>query len=144
MVPVMDAFHNCCELEAGSAMQVPGRSAGIGIASRASMFLAGADNPGWHAGPCMRAIDASTAGGHCRDHGNLLVTQDSVLGEPGRGLRVGSCGSRRRLTTARAGLAQPGTGVTSPCEELPLAIGPVRHWRRPGWTRSSSPATRPA
>jgi acyl-CoA dehydrogenase len=66
-------------------MKAPRRSAGIGVASRASMFLADTDNPGWHPGPRMRTIDASTAGSHCRDHGNVLVTQDSVLGEPGRG-----------------------------------------------------------
>jgi acyl-CoA dehydrogenase len=54
----------------------------------ATMFLVGADNPGWQVAEHARTIDSTMPGGHCR----VLLTgvevgDDAVLGEPGLGFR---------------------------------------------------------
>ena len=77
---------------------VMARATGPGAAEGATMFLVDADNPGWQVGERMRTIDAGTVGGHCRVHLRAArVTDDAVLGEPGRGFAY----AQVRLVPAR-------------------------------------------
>jgi alkylation response protein AidB-like acyl-CoA dehydrogenase len=62
------------------------------------MFLVDADNPGWQVGSRMRTIDAGTVGGHCHVRlRDLVVPDDAVLGEAGRGFAY----AQVRLVPAR-------------------------------------------
>jgi alkylation response protein AidB-like acyl-CoA dehydrogenase len=52
----------------------------------ATMFLVDTSNPGWQLGERIRTIDERTVGGYCRLRlRELFVSEDAVLGEPGRG-----------------------------------------------------------
>src|SRR6185437_10306580 len=64
----------------------------------ATMYLIDAQNPGWQVGEHARTIDASTVGGHCAvELRDLLVADDAVLGEVGRGF----ANAQVRLAPAR-------------------------------------------
>jgi acyl-CoA dehydrogenase len=77
---------------------VMARSAESDLASAATMFLVDADNPGWQVGERIRTIDEGTVGGHCRVRmQDLFVSDDAVLGEPGRGFAH----AQARLVPAR-------------------------------------------
>ena len=77
---------------------VMARAEGPGAPEGATMFLVDADNPGWQVGERMRTIDAGTVGGHCRvSLRDARVTDDAVLGEPGRGFAY----AQVRLVPAR-------------------------------------------
>jgi acyl-CoA dehydrogenase len=74
------------------------RAEGPGTPEGATMFLVGADNPGWQVGGRMRTIDAGTVGGHCQVRlRDAFVTDDAVLGEAGRGFAY----AQVRLVPAR-------------------------------------------
>ena len=65
---------------------VMARAQGPDAPEGASMFLVDAGNPGWQVGDRMRTIDAGTVGGHSRVQlREAFVSDDAVLGEPGRG-----------------------------------------------------------
>jgi len=77
---------------------VMARAEGPGAPEGATMFLVDADNPGWQVGERMRTIDAGTVGGHCHVRlRDLLVSDDAVLGEAGRGFAY----AQVRLVPAR-------------------------------------------
>ena len=77
---------------------VMARAGGPGAPEGATMFLVNADNPGWQVGDRMRTIDAGTVGGHCHVRlRDLLVPEDAVLGEAGRGFAY----AQVRLVPAR-------------------------------------------
>jgi acyl-CoA dehydrogenase len=77
---------------------VMARSAESDSPSGATMFLVDADNPGWQVGERIRTIDEGTVGGHCRVRmQDLFVSDDAVLGEPGRGFAH----AQARLVPAR-------------------------------------------
>jgi acyl-CoA dehydrogenase len=84
--------------EGAGAAESTGVAEGAGAAEGATMFLVDADNPGWQVGGRMRTIDAGTVGGHCQVRlRDLFVSDDAVLGEPGRGFRY----AQVRLVPAR-------------------------------------------
>jgi alkylation response protein AidB-like acyl-CoA dehydrogenase len=66
--------------------------------SGATMFLVDTDNPGWRLGGHARTIDTTMPGGHHRvGLHEVLVPDEAVLGEPGRGFAY----AQVRLAPAR-------------------------------------------
>jgi alkylation response protein AidB-like acyl-CoA dehydrogenase len=64
----------------------------------ATMFLVDTDNPGWEVKEHARTLDSTMPGGHCRvELRDIHVTDDAVLGEPGRGFAY----AQVRLAPAR-------------------------------------------
>ncbi|HUR76205.1 MAG TPA: acyl-CoA dehydrogenase, partial [Sporichthya sp.] len=67
-------------------------------AKGATMLLVDTDNPGWEVKGHPRTLDSTMPGGHCKIGLNdVFVTDEAVLGEPGRGFAY----AQVRLAPAR-------------------------------------------
>jgi alkylation response protein AidB-like acyl-CoA dehydrogenase len=84
----------------GAAWSVVMAKGGFGSdgSEGATMFLVDTDNPGWEVKEHARTLDSTMPGGHCRvELRDIHVTEEAVLGEPGRGFAY----AQVRLAPAR-------------------------------------------
>ena len=86
--------------------------------SGATMFLVDTDNPGFLITGHARTIDALALGGHCRVRfEDAFVSDDAVLGEPGKGFRY----AQVRLAPARLTHCMRWLGAARRAHEIALA-----------------------
>jgi acyl-CoA dehydrogenase len=84
----------------------------------ATMFLVGADNPGFHITGHARMIDSTMVGGHCAvTLDEVFVSDDAVLGEPGAGFRY----AQVRLAPARMTHCMRWLGAARRSHEIAVA-----------------------